>query len=542
MISWIQETFHKHMKLIFGLLLVIIIIPFVFTIGKMPGIGRDSQKVGPYMYYGYNLRSPKDLGFLQNAAMVSVLMRMGIPIFNEAMFEYEIRKRPALLHLADTLHIPNPNEAEFNDHLKKMRLFADEEGAFDRENYNQFLKDLEDNPNIQEGMIAQVLEQDYRIQRVESLLQGPGYSMDIEAKLFFNLSHTEWNIQTASLPFDESFRPEVDVKTEDLSAFYEENKDDYAKPPKIRFSYLVWQKDAFIPQFERPDEEALKAYFEANSFAFMKEDAEAPEYDAVKDEVFYAYRDEKLLSMAQEAAYAAQAKWFDQKLGYPSIEFSNWVQSEGMKLAQYGLYEQGSSPDNLPVSPFQVNRLFGLPGNKYATDPVFGKDGVYVLLKDEEIPMQYPDFLEVEDLLVKDYVAVKQFEQFKEKSQALHASLLEALSKGTSFKEASEAMKLSVTDYPDSFTLQSPPRGIPPALFEKLSKTKIGEVTEPFISPRESVYVYVQSRKLPEVNEEKQKSYDDIMAYLHANGKNVMGQRYAQVIMEAGMTDENDKD
>ena len=43
MISWIQITFEKHTKVFLAFLLIVITVPFVFTIGAAPGIGRGER-------------------------------------------------------------------------------------------------------------------------------------------------------------------------------------------------------------------------------------------------------------------------------------------------------------------------------------------------------------------------------------------------------------------------------------------------------------------------------------------------------------------
>ena len=45
MISWIQRTFQRHTKLVFLFLLLVITIPFVFTIGAAPGISPQAESL-----------------------------------------------------------------------------------------------------------------------------------------------------------------------------------------------------------------------------------------------------------------------------------------------------------------------------------------------------------------------------------------------------------------------------------------------------------------------------------------------------------------
>ena len=58
MISWIQRTFQHHFRLIFAILLVGMVIPFIFTIGSTPGIGRADRSAAGRDFFGHNLLSP----------------------------------------------------------------------------------------------------------------------------------------------------------------------------------------------------------------------------------------------------------------------------------------------------------------------------------------------------------------------------------------------------------------------------------------------------------------------------------------------------
>ena len=44
MLSGIQKYLEKNREWLFGFLLVVIIVPFVFTIGSMPGLGYSKKK------------------------------------------------------------------------------------------------------------------------------------------------------------------------------------------------------------------------------------------------------------------------------------------------------------------------------------------------------------------------------------------------------------------------------------------------------------------------------------------------------------------
>jgi peptidyl-prolyl cis-trans isomerase D len=60
MISWIQRSFQHHFRLIFALLLIGMVVPFIFTIGSTPGIGRADHTSVTRDFFGHNLASLED--------------------------------------------------------------------------------------------------------------------------------------------------------------------------------------------------------------------------------------------------------------------------------------------------------------------------------------------------------------------------------------------------------------------------------------------------------------------------------------------------
>ena len=57
MISWIQTIIQRHHKWLFGALLIVIIVAFVFTVGAVPGIGNPNRSEYTRNFLGFNLSS-----------------------------------------------------------------------------------------------------------------------------------------------------------------------------------------------------------------------------------------------------------------------------------------------------------------------------------------------------------------------------------------------------------------------------------------------------------------------------------------------------
>src|ERR1039457_3986747 len=110
MISWIQRYFQRHFRIIFGVLLAVTIISFIFTIGSTPGIGRADRREMTRDYFGHNLASREEVQRMIEDAHLSSYLQYGSDIGADQVQNLAFQ-RAAALHFADEMHIPIPNTA-----------------------------------------------------------------------------------------------------------------------------------------------------------------------------------------------------------------------------------------------------------------------------------------------------------------------------------------------------------------------------------------------------------------------------------------------
>ena len=58
MITWIQRSFQQHFRIIFGILLVLIIVSFIFVTNASSGLGRTSHTYLTLFMFGASTRPP----------------------------------------------------------------------------------------------------------------------------------------------------------------------------------------------------------------------------------------------------------------------------------------------------------------------------------------------------------------------------------------------------------------------------------------------------------------------------------------------------
>src|ERR1700675_5092217 len=117
MISWIQRSFQHHFRLIFALLLVGMVVPFIFTIGSTPGIGRADRTVVNRDFFGRNLASLEESRRILTDGRLSVQLRLATSASADQI-QYYAFKRVAALHIADLMHIPEASTAEIKDYIE----------------------------------------------------------------------------------------------------------------------------------------------------------------------------------------------------------------------------------------------------------------------------------------------------------------------------------------------------------------------------------------------------------------------------------------
>ena len=185
MISWIQRSFQHHFRVVFGVLLAVTIISFIFTIGASPGIGRAGPKTYSQLFFGHDLSRQGASESLYGDAALSVQLQAGfMPRESAQVQEYGLQ-RIAALALADQLKISAPTREDLANHIKNLGAFAGADGQFDANRYATFRDSLKTNPRLSEGDISRVLSDDVRIMRLQQILVGPGYVLpgEIRAQL-----------------------------------------------------------------------------------------------------------------------------------------------------------------------------------------------------------------------------------------------------------------------------------------------------------------------------------------------------------------------
>ena len=523
MITWIQNNLQTHLKVLFVLLLLVVIVSFVFTIGNIPGFGVSDRSVKRRDFYGYDLNSQVEMRELFAAAALSLEIDTGSAPRSELHAQEAALRRAALEGLADQLQIPEPDERQLKSFIRYKKAFRDpSKQDFSHERYTQFIERLKADSPQSAALLPFVFKQDFRIQKVSALLSGPGYVLPFEAEKQEEIEDTLWTVEVGTLDL-ESFEPTIEPGTHTLQTYYTSNAVQYEEPEKVAVTYAFFPASDFVDLVTVPSESELQDYFEKNKIQYQnppptahsdsfdparpqdRNDAPPPDITLkdVRAEVTRAVMVQKANRRALQAADDFVYRLFDRNIKKGSEPFHKALAAAGIKLQTLPHYSRNQLPSSSepPIPQALLRRAFELNQQRYYTDPHPTNAGAVVLfLKERVAPRQIP-FQEARERVIADFYKQEKQRLFSEHGRKLHSQLNQALQEGRSFQEAAAAHSLKVDSYSD-FTLHTAPVSLDRILLSELLNIRHGRLSKMVALSGRGHFLYVAKREAPTVDPE----------------------------------------
>ena len=524
MISWIQHHLIRHGRWIFLALLFVIIVAFVFTIGNTPGCAPNRSAYEERTFYGYDLNSRRDMELLSMKVSLSAQLN-GQPIRDDQQFQSQLMNRIALLHLADTLQLPAPDQAAIASFIQSKPAFSGPDGAFSRDAYIRFVDNMESNPQVPQGLVVTVLEEDYRISQIGDTVSGPGYVLPSEARAQALRQQTVYDVALASVDFA-TFEPEMTVEEDALRDYYETNAGRYEIPERIRASYLYFPTATFVRDSETPEDSTLREHFMENREAIVAaheaaEAATAPEaegaedggeaedgadadsgvtFTEVRDRVLDDWERDRARRAANEAAQDFAFSLYNDAIEQDSPAFAELLESspaERLQIEPYAARQVASR--ELPEALLQA--AFDLGGQRYYSDPYPVDGGFAVLLYEGRIEPEIPPFEDVEQQVRTDYERDRKRELFNAEGERLREALQEALASGEDFAETAASLGLAAETV-EPFAAAEAPQDLPPAVLRQAQGMSEGDLSPMLTVGGKGTFVYLQEKTKPEITDE----------------------------------------
>lgn len=510
MISWIQTTFQKHTKFFIFFLLVAITIPFVFTIGAAPGIGRAEHKVVEQEFFGYNLGNQEQVNRIMRDGNISRQLRGA---FQANPQEYALT-RIAGLALANQLGLPVPSEKETAAYIAQLPVFQNEQGSFDQQRYRQFEDSLRGSRDFNVADAARLLREDARLEALSKVVAGPGYVLPADVAQELKLLDSTWSLAVASMDYTK-FEPNLTVTDDALQKFYDDNSFRYEIPARPRLSIVEFRTSEFIPP-QNPTEAEARAFYNANPARFPapaesdKKDANTPSFalgenattapdhfPKVRAQVEAAMKEEAARRAASRAANDFAVALFERKAAPNSPELERFLAAQNRAATPVPPFTFNSPPADRPWIVNYAEQIDRLGADRYFSDPLPTPTGYGIFLWHETLPPHKPLFAEVRDKVAADYRESEKRKRFLDQARATREKLQAAVKSGQSFADAAAAQKLEVKTFP-GFTLREPPQDLPRAAYGALQTLQPGDVSDMMFAGDRGQFVYVADRKLPD--------------------------------------------
>jgi peptidyl-prolyl cis-trans isomerase D len=510
MISWIQRTFQHHFRLIFAVLLVGMIIPFIATIGSTPGVGRAEQKTAMRDFFGHNMMSPREVQALMEDTRLSAQLQYGMTNVSQDDLQTFLYQRTAAKHLADQVDLPPATTAEITEYIKHLRIFAGADGQFDVSRYDAFRNSLKVGSSVTEADIARVVSDDTRMYKIGRLLAGPGYAMPSDVKEILSKGDTLWTISTATVNYA-SFAPDLTLTDADITKFFSDNVFRYTIAPRVAVDYVQFPAAAFLGEVSPTDAE-VREFYDSDPSRFPAPDAAkgapvvkadpASTYASVQNTVRQALVAEMAKQKAVKAASDLAYGLYEGKVTRASLDA--FLANRKLTPASLAPFSAESGPSELGGSKEIANAAFELNADRFYSEGLPSPTGALVLFWKASLPARDPALSEIRAKVVADATDNQKRIRFAEFGRSLRAGIERRIKSGEAFdkaaNEAAGSVKIEVKSYPP-FSLRQQSRDVDPVVYQMLDSLDKGTVSDLQVTADKGLVVYAADKKAPAVDE-----------------------------------------
>jgi peptidyl-prolyl cis-trans isomerase D len=560
MFNWIQIYLTKHFRWMLVLLLIIMIVSFVFTIGNfspLGGGGGPRYREQPFLNYDLSLAQDEQtvFGHGQTSLMMNYPSFFGPPS-GEMVAQYSL-SRQMFLHIADEIGLPGPNKAQFKEHVQGLNGFMNfSTQEFDQNQFKTFVDSLEAR-GLTESYLTTVLNEDYRVNKVQELLGGPGHILPIEAIHAAQIDNTTWTLETAKLAYAD-FKFEVTPTEEDLTAFYSANSFRYLVDTRVKASYILFNPAKYLDNDYQPEPGEKSIHFFTNKARYQaaipkpepikKEDGttetpEAPEVTMadVEDQVISEIRKDRAAKDTQLVAEEFAYSLFEKEIANGSPAFSKQLSDAGLALKELVPFPESAIMMQDGLTNQTLSQAFRLNESRYFSDPIQNGQNYVILIYQGEEPAYTPELADIRDKVTADYIENKKRAAFIEKGKELKEAIQSATSGGQSFADAAKAKNLTHKAF-DSFVRNTtPPEGLNTNLLAQLDYLNQGDISDWVATETDGVLVYAAKKEVPDYNLESDevKSYLERQATSTSNVQFVIGERLTRELMNTRFAPDN---
>ena len=448
MITWLQNATGKHNRIIFGFLLVIIVVSFVFY----GFAGRGALSSGAYMYQGVDLNDPAVRSRFRDATFFAQMT-------GQRMNENGLVQRVAELSLADSLGIPSPSDVEIRRIAREMTTAPDGKSA---DGLNKFLEFAAKQLNVSDletrARFETYIKDTWRIQKAVSTLAGSGHATASQIKRILDRERTKWTVDVATFAAA-GFKPEVKVDEAKVKEAFAANIENYRLPPQVAVTAVTIAPSAADTAPVSDDEIINMGYNQAEKFKFetgkVKEQALTKRAELEK----LVRADRAITNLAGQISDELAEKFAIDTAKADSKELAAWIKAKNAKVTVIPSFEI-TTPPSVAKVPAEALRVAGdLTEKEWRTEVYRSEEGATFILLNKRTAARLPSFDEAKAKAVENWKKSQYNRLLAEEVAKVGKAILADIAAGKTFTDSAKAQKLALTS-PAPFTVYSVPEAL----------------------------------------------------------------------------------
>lgn len=409
-----NKLFHKHGRVAFAILTLLIIVPFILYFSVAPDeiLSSFSSLMNKSNVSVYGKRISKtELNKNINSAMVAMILQGWPPDFLNTtdgskqvlMFAIDrmvLVKEAALLGI----RISDKIIAEF---LKNSPLFhAEKENKFSYDKYKMFLYAM-NRYGLNETEVTRAIEETLSIEALRAQIVDPVVVTNAGMQEFYNNTNLDFTVRIASF-VAKDYLNKVVVDDQKAKAYFEANKTSYIIPKKSKASIVEFCFGNYKTEAEKSiTEKMIDDYYVTNKSLYS--DVKEKEAKAkIKMQFIDEFCDNKAKMDAQNFAVSVfkiigQGQG-NNKLGYKDI-FKDYAEKNGLHI--YDVLQWFSADDQniekLGKQPALISSISELFQDQPISNAIKGEKSYFVACLIDRQEAKSADFADVEEKVIHDF-------------------------------------------------------------------------------------------------------------------------------------------
>jgi peptidyl-prolyl cis-trans isomerase D len=497
-ITWLQNSTQKHNRLIFGFLLVVVGVSFVFYTGSGSQAGALGSSSARYL--DIDLADRRATERFDDALTLS-----GIPPSSESR-TYQLCLSIARKHLADQLEIPTPSETNVQERVRSFFARNGAAGPTPQE-WETFVSRLQAELGCGRdealARLQRVVEDNLRWEKAARLLGGPGHASPQEVRKALEAMDTRWTVEVARLSLAK-FQPVIADDLVKAQATFNAQAERYRLPGRVTVRVLTFPTPA--PQNRSVSDEEILAH----AYNFAEE--LGIKADNVSEQAMRRKSEITQRILARSSIQEEAARLSDDLLDrFPEVDrrpsneaLDRWLKDTKATAQSLPDFAVGDEPSlkNVPAAALRAASALA-EATGWHTEFYPSAAGPLVVILDQRTPSRIPAFEEVKVKALADWRESERAAAFLRKSQEIAASLAKSVAGGESYATAAKALGLAV-EGTLNFVAAEPPASLagPGVRVETaLAESGKGKVTEPIpVTGGDFVFLYASGQEVPAID------------------------------------------